>query len=230
MNRPILIGPKSAAADVAAYEKNKDSATEKLHEFLVRVILSELSRVETERTATTLTKWINCVQSGIPNYAAGKRPSDPPTAYFLPGVSPRLVLIYSIDRGYEAVSQFTYFFEVYSRDDGAWKLIASHTPHQFDGGSLNVSRMTGADTGEHWFLLTGKHYGDTGARLYLELLAFDGHVFRELWSEIKPKTWVVNVLQDHVVLGSEELDKDGRNAHEVTRAFNIEKRGLQPAR
>jgi hypothetical protein len=225
MNRPMFVGPKSTAADAANYEKTKDTTTEALHRFLIRSILSELRRVGPDRAEESLPGWISCVQSGIPQYARLNETPGVPAAY-LAGTA-RIMLVYEIDRGYEAIPQLTYFFEVYSLEGALWKLIASKTPHQFDAASLNVSKVAPAPPGDYCLLLTGKHYGDTGARLYLELLAFDGHTLRELWSEVKPRTWVVSVKTDTITLGSEEVDRNGHNAREVTKTFRVEKHGLK---
>lgn len=230
MNQAMFVGPKSTNVDVASYEKNKDTATEALHKRLVRSILTELDRVGPGNASTDLPAWVNCVQSGIPQYAELEKGSNVPSAYVLSRTIPSIILIYVLDRGYEAIPQTTYFLEVYSADNGVWQLSHSETPHEFDAGSLTVHNMTSGRSGQHRFLLAGRHYGDTGARLYLELLGFDGRAFEKLWSEVRPRTWVVRVSQDDVVLGSEVVDKNGRNAHEVTTTFTVDKHGLQPVR
>lgn len=228
MNQPMFVGPKSTTADVASYEKNKEAATEALHKFLVRSILTELARVGPDNAATDLPVWVECVQSGVPQYAALKEGSDVPSAYALSPTTPSIMVIYELDRGYEAIPQTTYFLEVYSLLQGAWQLSESETPHQFDAASLSAFKMTDGPAGQHRFLLAGRHYGDTGASLYLEMLGFDGRAFQELWSEVRPRTWVVRVSQEGVVLGSEVVDQNGHNAHEVTTTFTVEKHGLQP--
>lgn len=230
MNRPMFVGPKATPADVAAYEKTKHSTTEALHRFVIRSVLSELQRIPSRDTTTVIVNWVRCLQSGIPQYARAADWSNIPAAYSLPADVPRILLAYAIDRGYEAIPQTTYFLEVYSADNEVWQLSYSETPHEFDAGSLNVHNMTSGPSGQHRFLLAGRHFGDTGARLYLELLGFDGRAFEALWSEVRPRTWVVRISQEDVVLGSEVVDKNGRNAHEVTTTFTVDEHGLQPVR
>lgn len=227
MNRPMFIGPKATPADVAAYEKTKDSATEALHQFVIQSVSSELQRVPNRDVVTAIVNWIRCVQSGIPQYGRSADWSNLPVAYSLPGAVPRILLAYSIDRGYEAISQVTYFVEVYSFDNGTWRLVAGEAPHEFDASALNVSHVKATDSDKQWLLLTGRTYGDTQGRLHIELLSFNGRAFEELWSEVRPRTALVRVLTDAVVLTTEETDNNGHNAHEVTSTFRIEKHGLK---
>jgi hypothetical protein len=104
MNRPMFVGPDATTADVATYEKTKDTATEKLHQFLVQSILAELRRTGPQQAPAKLPKWIDCVQSGIPAYALGKTWSNIPVAHALSRPNVGVMVVYEIDRGYEAVS------------------------------------------------------------------------------------------------------------------------------
>jgi hypothetical protein len=60
----------------------------------------------------------------------------------------------------------------------------------------------------------------------MELIAFDGAQLQRIWSEAKKITRIVRIGSDIIVLESQEVDKNGRNAREVARTYKIEKRGL----
>ncbi|MGB6667538.1 MAG: hypothetical protein WBE73_04280, partial [Candidatus Acidiferrum sp.] len=227
MNGPMFVDAKATAADVAAYERTKDEITERLHQFLMHSIFKELGHLRPDEAARDIPRWMDCVQSGIPQYRALKDSSNVPAAYVLPGTTPQIIVLYAIDRGYEAIPQLTYFLEAYSLKGSIWQLLASKTPHQFDAGWLNSYHVRGSTAEDYRLLLVGKHYGDTGARLHLQLLAFDGRAFKELWSEVKDRTWVVKVTSDVITLGTEAVDKNGHNAHDITKSFRIENEGLK---
>ncbi len=230
MNRGMFVDHTATAADVASYEKNKGSATEALHQFLVRSISSELERMSKEKPNTSaLANWIRCIQSGIPYYSKDNEFSNLPVAYSLAWDRSLVAVGYSIHRGYAATLQDTHFLEVYAPTNAGWEVLAGAAPHDFDAATLSINRMRPSARNEQWFLLTGRRYGDTGGRLFIALLDFDGQAFKELWSEVKTRTSVVRVLPDAIVLTSEEVDKSG-HAQELTKTFLIEESGLKRPR
>ncbi len=227
MNRGMFVDHTSTAADAASYEKNKDSATEALHQFLVWSISSELGRMNKEKPETAvLVNRIRCIQSGIPYYSKDREFSNLPVAFSLAGNRPLVVVGYSIHRGYTATLQDTHFLEVYVRANADWEVLVAAAPHDFDAATLNISKVNSSAPNDQWFLLTGKRYGDTGGRLFIALLDFDGKALKELWSQVRPRTALVRVLPNGVVVTSEEPDKSG-HVREVTKTLLIDERGLK---
>lgn len=229
LSDPIFVGAKASAAEVATYEKSKDAATQALHEFAVQSILSRLRTLgsTTEKPAAAVESWVRCLQSRIPQYAKLSEWTNAPLAFTLDRGPTRVAVVYGIDRGYEAIPQITYFIEIYESDGRTWRLLASETPHEFDASSLTVNRMTEPTLAEHWFLLTGRPFGDTAGRLHIQLLSFDRRGFTALWSEVKPKSVVVSVEQNQIVLNTEVVDRNGQNAQSVTSTFRVERSGLR---
>ncbi len=226
-NRGMFVDHTSTAADVALYEKNKDSATEAIHQFLVRSISSELKRLDKEKPETApLVNWIRCIQGGIPYYSKDKEFSNLPVAYSLGWNGSFVVVGYTIHRGYTATLQDTHYMEVYAPANAGWEVVAAAAPHDFDAATLNINRMKTSAPSDQWFLLTGRRYGDTGGRLFIALFDFDGKVLKELWSQARPRTALVRVLPNGVVLTIEQADKS-RHAREVTETLQIGEHGLK---
>ena len=90
-----------------------------------------------------------------------------------------------------------------------------------------INRIKAGRAGESWFLLSGKVIGDTGSRLHLQVVGFDGKALQSVWEESGlRRTYLAGVFGDHIVLKGSGLDAKGREI-EFTERLDVVAEGLK---
>lgn len=169
---------------------------------------------------------IRCLQQSLPQYRPNPDITNVPFAIAVGDGSPAIVVAYEIYRGGEGAPDTMPVFEAFISEWNKWHPIA-RTGQDLTGSTFFVSPLNAGRAGEHWFLLHGKRFGDSGSRLDLEVISFDGMRLKTVWARTGiSRTAIVEVANDHIVLIRESLNERGR-AQEFRDQYDVSVDGLK---
>jgi hypothetical protein len=174
-------------------------------------------------TADTITDYLGCITDGsgyIPVEKRGtggdeNRLTNAPVVYMPETASPPQaiaatypVLGRATDYNW-AIAPSRPLVQCFAKKDGQWSLIGEFGG-EYESQFLSMYPLNSPVPGETWALLSGRHIGDTGGRLLLEVVACDGKTFTKKWSRDEIRWGKVDVSGSTVVLTYEKLDEKGR--------------------
>lgn len=223
LNRPLIIRDM---ADARAYSSSLEAtATEAVHKYIDEQILEQLNS-DILFQPTNIISRIQCIQSRVPEYLRLGELTNSPAAYPLGGEKAALAVTFEIYRGGAGTPNLIPFFEVFQKKQNVWVRLGS-AGTDFDTSTFFVHAIDAGRAKETWFLLSGRKIGDTGSRLHLDILSYDGSSLRSIWNiSDLPRTEIGEVARDHIILTGDGTDSKGKYAV-FTERWDISPEGLK---
>ncbi len=218
LNLPLII--EDAADARRLTPETEEAGTEQVHAYVEKEILRQLADDNPHGFEDVVAK-IRCIQSAIPGYGRMSELTTAPAAFSIGSGRHAVALSYEIDRGGDAVPDLRPYFEVFKRIGVGWEK-AGEEGSDFVASTFYVQPLEAPTEGEHWFLLYGNRIGDTGVRLRLEVVSYDGNKLRSVWKRFDiPWTYVDAIQGSHIVLKGRE-----RNWLEFAERWDVVPGGL----
>lgn len=188
LNAPLII---HSTADAKALTPTKETElTNKLHDYVESRMLALLS-IPSKDPAAELTGYIRCLQGSVPEYSNWKDQTNTPWGWNLsPGRA--VAVAYWIYRGGAGVPDLRPYFEVFEQTRDAEWVNVGEGGSTFVASTFFIKPIESPKTGEEWFLLFGNLIGDTGTRLRLEVVSFNGERLRTRWQRSGMRTTYVS--------------------------------------
>jgi hypothetical protein len=129
---------------------------------------------------------------------------------------------YSVAFGGLAIPESDPYLEFYQKIDGVWTFKAkSPIDAAFDGSSFDISRVVSGVAGQAWFLAWRTTFGDTGCRVRLRLIAFDGMHVSRIWSQNGLTRGEVSVSKASIQLSFDKEYHSRFRVEEVLRSLPL---------
>jgi hypothetical protein len=222
LNRQLIVENKS---DAQRYPEVRASVTEQVRQLVDQQVSELLNTGESPNTANIVAR-IRCLQQSLPQYRPNPEITNVPLAIAIGNGNPAVIVAYEIYRGGEGAPDTMPVFEAFSPEWNKWHPIAS-TGQDLTGSTFFVSSLKAGKTGEHWFLLYGKRFEYSRARLDMEIISFDGMCLKTVWARTGISgTAIAEVATDHIVLVGESLNERGR-AQEFRERYDVSADGLK---
>jgi len=222
LNRSLIIQNK---ADAERYPKIKEAATQQLRTLLEQQISQQLNSDTFPQLPNILGR-VRCLQSFLPQYRSNPEITNAPTAFLVRTPEPAVAVAYEIYRGGAGAPDTENFLEVFRVEGSNWQLVA-RTGEDFSGSTFFVNQLKPGKPGEAWFLLSGKHFGDSGSRLKLNVVSFNGVKLSTVWEQSGLHGVLITELApDHIVLSGQKNDEHGR-AQEFVERYEVVPDGLK---
>ncbi len=176
LNQPVLLEKKGVVTQITPEAMQK--RTETITEFITRVILARLSDT---KSPEAIRSYLECMQEGVNGAPSEDGVLSSPRVFIreLDKISVAVVSM-TILRGANAIADTQDLVQTFVLRDGAWKQTGQ-SGQDYDANDFRFAQLHSPVPGELWFLLSGFHIGDTGARLRLEVLAVSNKDARTVW-------------------------------------------------
>jgi hypothetical protein len=163
----------------------------------------------------------------MPEYQNFHEETNTPVAYRARPNTARIVIAYYLYRGGNAIPDTRPYLEAYSKvDSHTWRWIGE-VGSTFEKSTFFVHQISAGVEGQEWFLLTGFEIGDTGTRLRVEVVAFDGEALKTIWQTSGlVHTTLAEVHQDYIILSRYEGYRDGHDVFQLDR-YDVVREGLR---
>jgi hypothetical protein len=222
-NTPLIYRTDAAAV---AYPPGKQATmTDKLHSYVDARIISLLESQPTPQPSKVV-NYLTCVQSDVPEYQNWKDETNTPFAEELKREPSALAVSFWIYRGGAGVPALRPYFEIFKKATTGWVQVAE-AGSNFEASSFFVYPIQASRKGETWFLLAGNLIGDTGVRLHLEVVGYDGQSLHAIWDKGgMNRTRVDRVRDSYVILTGNGVDRKGHEI-EFTERWDVVASGLK---
>ncbi len=225
LNTPLIFKNE---ADWKRFNKDQyEFETQRAHEYIRRQLLEYLTAGKA--STNDLEALIRCLQA-LPEYQSLRDETNTPAVFALGKSSSAFAAAYYLYRGASAIPDTRPYFEVYvkkSKDtwESVGEAVASFGRSTFFAYRLSPPRVDD----QSWFLMSGFQIGDTGTRLRLELIAFDGKKLRTV-STISGlvQTTLAEVHPEYLILSQYEGFRDGHDLFK-RRRLDVTPQGLREA-
>ena len=223
LNRPLIVENAEDARRLTATVE--DAATEKIHSYVDEQILGQLSSHDSADSASLVLQ-IRCIQSLVPEYQRMAEVTNAPLAFSLASDRPVVALAYEIYRGGAGVPDLLPYFEIFERQKNEWKRTGG-AGSEFASSTFFVQPLNSPVKGERWFLLYGNRIGETGSRLRLQVVAYDGGALRTVWEKADiQRAYVRKVDGDRLLVAGSANDPEGHEM-EFTEEYLVVSEGLK---
>lgn len=222
LNQPLRV----AYAGERAYLAARAASTDNIHRFVV----SQISEMLDSHTIAPdeVIAYLRCLQNLVPENSVTTGITNLPALFPLSVDGTKFAVGYDVFRGWGAVPDDRYYFDVFTKSNSGWSLVDS-IGSSFDGSTLFIYPISAGKTGERWFVFSGRLFGNTGGALHLEVIGFNGTSLRSIWQATDMKrASLERVTQDHVFVSVESTDKSGHYL-ELHKRFDVDEGGLKEA-
>jgi hypothetical protein len=201
---------------------------------LIRSGVLKLLNQYSSAIADDILSYVRCVQGlplyqGEPIYEGWESFIDAPKVYFLNTVDPNgMMLAYFIYRGPfpAGIPDTMPFVDSFAKRARKWELVGS-MGEDFQSSTFHISPISSPLPKQSWFLLSGFHIGDTGTRLMLEIVSFDGQSSRSIWKiSGLQKTILEENHGTYIVLSQYRGFENGHDIYEHIR-WNVTPNGME---
>jgi hypothetical protein len=193
------------------FEKTADSLSQ-----LVSVITAKMLNVRA--TASEITNYLDCVtrgeditadmREGLTELSNAPAVLVPNTAEPSQAIVATYPLIgYTTDKVW-AIAPSRPIVQCFAKNGSQWSLIGE-LGGDYSNSTFSIYQLTSPMLGQTWSLLAGRHLGDTGGRLLLEVVVCDGKTFTKKWNRDGIRWGKVDVDGNLVTLSYEKRDEHG---------------------
>jgi len=206
------------AASAARYEgQNTEQITGQV-ESAVQSGLLDLLRMRPELPTDGIVGFVRCVQSGK-YYADWSQESNTPTVIKAKVRGCDVVAVaFFIYRGYAAVPDLRPYLLFFSQRDGVWS-VAPAPVEALHGHTFYVHEM-GQDANGMTIIAFGNAIGDTGVRMDVDVIRFDGEHVHLLWSKPQVPRAYASYLGGGRFRIEQEVVVDGKTA-EIAEQYRL---------
>jgi hypothetical protein len=235
---PQDCGPKSATfqelnrslifqteADWKRFNKEQyESLTKAAHDFIRKQILAELDSGKTAPGA--IEALVRCLQS-MPEYQNFRDETNTPAAYRTGSGPSAFVIAYYLYRGGTAIPDTRPYLEAYTKAGSHTWRWTGEVGATFEKSTFFVHQISAGIPEQDWFLLTGFEIGDTGTRLRVEVVSFDGETLKTIWETSGlTHTTLAEVHPNYIILSRYEGYRDGHDVFQLDR-YDVVREGLR---
>jgi hypothetical protein len=223
-------------SDAQRYQRVKKNGTASLVEFLKTRIVAKLT---SGQDAQEVASYLSCIQddsdSTLKGHHMSLRAFDPattntPRVFIEKTAIPTAVSAVVVNRGGGTLPDTKPLVECFAKSEiGGWQSIGE-VGKDFEGQTLFAYPLKSPFSSETWFLLSGRHFGDTGGRLLVEIWGCDGRKLEMKWKRSGMRWGEATVQGDGTLVSlSYEPASSDRISHLVrrTEVFRVTEKGLQ---
>jgi len=223
LNRQLIVENK---ADAERYPEVRETITDQLRQLVDQQIAEQLNTDGSPKPENIVAR-IRCVQRLPPQYRPYPKITNVPFAIAVGDGNPAAIVAYDIYRGGAGAPDTMPVFEAFLPEWNKKWYPSTRTGQDLTGSTFFVFQLKAGRSGEHWFLLYGKRLGDSGARLDMQVISFDGMRLRTVWAKSGwSRVSIAKLTQDNVVFVGESLNERGR-AQEFREQYNVSSDGLK---
>jgi hypothetical protein len=181
---------KGDRSDSERYQRIKKSGTDSIEKFIQTVVIRRLAD---GADAASLSSYLSCIQDEVVPSSSATEPrfasmhaADPATTntpeVFAQFVSPVPIVVTAliINRGGLALPDTKPLVGCYAKSGTVWNWVGD-AAKEFEGRTLFTYVLKSPVVTEKWVLLSGRHFGDTGGRLLVEVWSCDGNRWEMKW-------------------------------------------------